>query len=575
MIRAALTLAVLFQVLAQQAPRDTPTARVPGTASLSGIVLSDEAPAKPLRHVVVMLNHTEKAYGDTTVSDDDGRFTFTQIPAGRFNLTAQKDGYLRASHGAARVGRSGTPIAIGEGQRLSDVQLRMTRGAVLTGTIRDPQGQPMPDVAMQVWRVTSAGGERRLTETFAGGEGASDDRGVYRLWDLPPGEYVLQATPQLGMYGDKAGQLTGTADLAWARAQLQNAARTESVAPPQRSQTAFASIYYPGAVQRANASSIVLAAGEERRGLDMTMQTVPTGRINGTVVGTAAIEDVPEVFLVDVGSGAGFYGVRTASGTKFTIGGVEPGTYALAAQLRSTGQWAMADLVTSGADQTVTLTLQSPLTASGRVIFQGTSAAPSAGAIRAVLAPVSAAGRLTMAPEAVPLKPDGSFLIDGLMPGRYVLKFTMHSSDTAAKSWALRDARAGGQDVATVPITMTAGAGLADIDVTFTDRPTELGGRLQDVSGRAATDYFIVVFSTDERAWYPQSRVIAQTRPASDGAFSVRGLPAGEYWLAALTDVDRDEWFDPAFLRQLVSAAMKVTLADGEKKTQDIRVAGR
>jgi hypothetical protein len=180
-----------------------------------------------------------------------------------------------------------------------------------------------------------------------------------------------------------------------------------------------------------------------------------------------------------------------------------------------------------------------------------------------------------MAPEAVPLKPDGSFLIDGLMPGRYVLKFTMHSSDTAAKSWALRDARAGGQDVATVPITMTAGAGLADIAVTFTDRPTELGGRLQDVSGRAATDYFIVVFSTDERAWYPQSRVIAQTRPASDGAFSVRGLPAGEYWLAALTDVDRDEWFDPAFLRQLVSAAMKVTLADGEKKTQDIRVAGR
>ena len=82
------------------------------------------------------------------------------------------------------------------------------------------------------------------------------------------------------------------------------------------------------------------------------------------------------------------------------------------------------------------------------------------------------------------------------------------------------------------------------------------------------------MFSTDERTWFAQSRAIAQTRPANDGVFSVRGLPAGEYFLAALTDVERDEWFDPAFLRQLVPAAMKVTLADGEKKTQDIRITG-
>jgi hypothetical protein len=45
--------------------------------------------------------------------------------------------------------------------------------------------------------------------------------------------------------------------------------------------------------------------------------------------------------------------------------------------------------------------------------------------------------------------------------------------------------------------------------------------------------------------------------------------------MAALTDLEqRDEWFDPALLRQLIPAAVKVTLVDGQRKTQDIRIAG-
>jgi hypothetical protein len=64
---------------------------------------------------------------------------------------------------------------------------------------------------------------------------------------------------------------------------------------------------------------------------------------------------------------------------------------------------------------------------------------------------------------------------------------------------------------------------------------------VQDASGLAASDYFILVFSTDERAWYQRSRAVAQTRPASDGKFVIRGLPAGEYFLAAVTDVQREE----------------------------------
>jgi hypothetical protein len=63
-------------------------------------------------------------------------------------------------------------------------------------------------------------------------------------------------------------------------------------------------------------------------------------------------------------------------------------------------------------------------------------------------------------------------------------------------------------------------------------------------------------------------------RPGTDGKFTVRNLPAGSYSIVAVTDVEPGEWYDPEFLSQLASAAMRVTLSEGEKKTQDIRIAG-
>ena len=63
-------------------------------------------------------------------------------------------------------------------------------------------------------------------------------------------------------------------------------------------------------------------------------------------------------------------------------------------------------------------------------------------------------------------------------------------------------------------------------------------------------------------------------RPDTAGRFTFRQLPAGDYRLTAVTDVEQGEWFDPAFLEQLLNASIAVSLRDGEKKTQDIKVAG-
>jgi hypothetical protein len=51
-------------------------------------------------------------------------------------------------------------------------------------------------------------------------------------------------------------------------------------------------------------------------------------------------------------------------------------------------------------------------------------------------------------------------------------------------------------------------------------------------------------------------------------------LPAGEYYIAALTDLDPVDWQTPASLDQAVPFAIKVRLAEGEKKVQDLKIGG-
>ena len=61
-------------------------------------------------------------------------------------------------------------------------------------------------------------------------------------------------------------------------------------------------------------------------------------------------------------------------------------------------------------------------------------------------------------------------------------------------------------------------------------------------------------------------------RPGGDGHFKFQNPPPGDYLIAAVTDVEQGEWNDPAFLEQLVGASTKISVAEGEKKTQSLRI---
>jgi hypothetical protein len=94
--------------------------------------------------------------------------------------------------------------------------------------------------------------------------------------------------------------------------------------------------------------------------------------------------------------------------------------------------------------------------------------------------------------------------------------------------------------------------------------------------GRPFGDAVVVVFPVDRTQRFPQSRFVAHVAAASDGAFDVRPLAPGSYYLAAVDpsdDFERHRPFeDPAFLESLAARATRVTLGEGETLQATLRV---
>jgi hypothetical protein len=137
----------------------------------------------------------------------------------------------------------------------------------------------------------------------------------------------------------------------------------------------------------------------------------------------------------------------------------------------------------------------------------------------------------------------------------------------------LKSAVINGKDSLDFPLDIGPNDRALEALVTFTNQTQDVSGTLQDAAGRPASDFTVVVFPAEKALWLATRR-IRTIRPGTDGKFTVKGLPAGEYRIAALADIAPGEANDPSFLEQVVPASIPFTLAAGQNKVQDIRIAG-
>jgi len=267
---AALTAIAGAVVLAQQA-RDVPQVLKAGTGSIAGRIVSDGSPPQPVRRASVMLSEQVGAYGARMfVSDDEGRFEFTNLPAGRYLITATKAAYLPTAYGVTKPMRTGsqptgTAIVLNDGQRMTDVTLRITRGAVITGLITGPDGRPIQSalVYLGYFIRSGASGARRLT-TLSNGSTYTDARGVYRLFGIPPGDYYLISAAGPTTEAETTTEADVQRALELARGGPASSGVTAQSATARRPTVGYLPTFHPGTASIADATPVTLTAGEER-----------------------------------------------------------------------------------------------------------------------------------------------------------------------------------------------------------------------------------------------------------------------------------------------------------------------
>lgn len=581
------------------------------TGVIAGVVVIADS-GLPLDGVRVTLAESDSRRSQRAVTDDDGRFAFTGLVPGRYTLSASKSGYVNVIFGQreAGSGRSGTPIQLVTGQAITNIRLSIPRGGVITGQVFDEKGRPSVATPVRVSQWVMATGERSLRPA---GSSATDDRGMYRVYGLSPGAYIVHAVPrnpvvnQGTINAELVNALGPNTDLTGVSAvQLAADGRpvvvgVEGPEGPDAGRAAptvgYAPVYYPGTLDLAGAQTVELGVGDERFGVDLYLQQVPLAVVSGQLLMPPGVNmSAVRVRLVNTGvtaPGIATPNTRASRDGSFAFNGVAPGQYRAVAVASARnvpasvigpmlgGQmvaddvnrmqfWAAVDLAVFGQGVAgVTLALQPGMIVTGQVLFDGFGLPrpPDLRRVRVTLTPDGSGNESGVPSVSTNLDENGRFELMGVVPGRYRIR-----TSGATSGWFLESAMAGGRDALDFDLEVPERESVSNLVVTLSDRSAELSGALEDSLSRPVVEFTVILFPSDSRYWRPMSRRIASARPATDGRFVFAGLPAGEYRLAAVTDVEPGQWYDPAFLSQLVAASVPISLAEGERRVQNLRV---
>src|SRR5215475_13323240 len=161
----------------------------PETATISGLVTLKGEPA---RGITVLLQEQRANANNTprAKTDENGRFRFTGVAAGRYSISAIAPGYF--SPGDSELGRVGQALNVAEGEKIENISLELRRGGVIAGSITDSQGRPAVEEMVNLSKLSTDGKPQNYRfYTLYSEMYRTDDRGAYRIFGVPEGRYLV------------------------------------------------------------------------------------------------------------------------------------------------------------------------------------------------------------------------------------------------------------------------------------------------------------------------------------------------------------------------------------------------
>jgi hypothetical protein len=499
-------------------PRDTSPQT--GTAVIRGRVLVDGTDRALPRTQIRATSDKGRTFDANT--DGDGRYELKQLPAGRYTVSASRSNYVAHAFGQKRPGGAGTRIDVADGQTIAPVDFKLMRAGVITGRVVDEAGEPVTDVQVAPVRSQLINGTRQMMPT---GRGAStNDLGEFRIFGLPPGRYYLSAMYRNMMGGD-----------------------TED-------RSGYGPTYFPGTGNAAGAQQITIAAGQTIGGMNFTLLPVRTVKVSGIALDAqgrplsgAFINIITRSFM------AGGGGAAIRPDGKFTISGLTPGDYALRVSQPGNSESATMPITIGDTDVSdIQLITSKPPTIRGRVVLDDSAPAPKGSSLRFLLQP----DLPMMGGGNAQVKDD--FTFETTMAAGHA-RVTLFAGD-----WRLRAVWLDGADVTDAGFDVPP-SGINGLVVELSARHADLSGTVLDANNAASRDYVVLLFPQDPARWTRPAAVL-MARPSADGTFKLR-LPGGDYYAAALEELEQGLSNDPDILGLLRDGAQRLSIADGETRS--------
>jgi hypothetical protein len=501
----------------------------------------------PIRRVQVRVGGPELRSGRSTMTDAEGRFTISELPAGRYTIVFSKPGFAQAQYGQKRPNQPGKPIDLADGQKVNNADIALMRGGVISGRLFDDYGEPVVDARVQVMQHRWVNGRRRLTNI--GRIGQTNDRGEFRIWGLPPGDfYVSAVTNDRPMFFERAAAAADAPD-----------------------STGYAPTYYPGTAIQDEAQRVSVSSGQEISGIDFTLVTTRTVRVSGTALksdgrpmANAAVMLLSRSAM-ESGMAAPLGGGTDSTGA-FTIPSVPPGEYVINARMMmaSAGEMENAEIASmplnvGGEDlKNVVVVAQKGVRVAGRVTFEAAAPAGAAESVRVFLPPVEQDAIFMGGPSFGQVTPQGTFEVRNVLGKR---RLTLSG---LPPGWAVKAVRIGGTDVTDTGYDFGK-EDVPGVEFVVTNRLTLLSGTVKRDNQAPATDYVVLAFSTDETQWQQGSRRTATARPDQHGTYRITSLPPGSYYVVAVDSMPED-WGNPELFERLKAQATRATLVEGESE---------
>jgi beta-lactamase regulating signal transducer with metallopeptidase domain len=480
----------------------------------------------------------------TAVTDGEGRFKIANVAPADYSIVVQREDFYRVS---APKNVQVTP------GKTAEAQIVMTPGSTISGRVSNAKGRAVSYVLVEAIRIAYQNGYP-VQQQFGGA--ATDDRGEFRIFGLPPGEYFVSAgRPPM----------------------------------PFASAAQMARTFYPGTRDLLNAIPVSLRGGEERAGVNLTLTDAVSFKISGEIFSTAVPPTAPTPGIAPA------IGPTTASLTllpsdpstpeglqrnfgnvnltpnadgrlsaRFEIDGVLPGIYDVGTWVRESNPDGGSGLAATRQRvevrdrniEGITLRLAPSVRVNGVVTIDGRP--PSQPSVRVALQPegstaTAGAYQGIASRPALASTQDGSFMVPAVMAGRFRVQVTQSISTDLYVS----DVQQAGRSIFDSGFDVGAEAP-TPMQISLKSDGGTLDGTVQDSTGKAMANATVVIVPAADRR---QNRGLYRVATSdANGRFTIKGIAPQSYKVFAWEANPQGAFFNARFIASIEERGRSVTI---------------